>query len=149
MGQITNIHNQLHTRLAAVLSDHVELSDSVNIEENDRAELKKGYGLNFSGSRRISKNVSCVYNLQREITVTNTVEIFGGDRDKTIKKTMEKQLLENQEIIIHEFENNVTLNDTVDKIEFVQGGGIQPVYSGNENIIMLQSIFVLEYQKNF
>lgn len=149
MADINDIYDELYSLVSTTLGDHIELSDAYEIDENDYMELAKGYGISFIGSQRLTRNATCQFSIERTIQITNTAVIYGGDRDKSIKKTFEKMLLTNQELIIDAIENSWTLNDTLDKIEFVGDDGIKPVFSNEENIVMLQSRFNLEYTKNF
>ncbi len=145
MSQITTIYDAIYTRVATLLPNHKELKVPRFIELNDTLFLKKGFAVSIGAAINTNRVFACKLSLQREVTLTNTLQIFATDRDATTRKTVEKQLLEDQFLLIKNIEQDPTLTQVTNQINFISDNGIQDIFIEADSFIMIQSLINFEY----
>lgn len=144
--KINDIYDNINTLVAGILSDHTELYDNANIENNLSALLDKGYTVVMgAGIARDDRTATCLYWVEREFTVINTISVYAADINITIRKTTEKSLLDNQQKIIDAVMKSPTLNTNCQNLKFTGDGGIEYIFTDERDNIMLRSRFSFEY----
>lgn len=143
--KITTIYDAIYTKVDGLMTDHTELPRPFAIDENDDLFLRKGYAIYIGPAVQNPRHATCNYWVQRNLIITNTLSIYGADTNKTIRKTAEKNLLENQILLIDGLEKDITLGDTLNNLRFVSDNGIEFIYADQKNYLMLQSTFSFEY----
>lgn len=146
VATISEIYDALYTLVGTTLSDHKALTNSVDIEMNESIFLEKGYGIHFSSSIRNPRNITNFVYVRREITIINTIQVFGGDMDIATRKTAEKNLLTNQDKIIKALEQDTDLGGKVANLTYENDGGVEIIYGEDKkDFIMMRSVFSFEY----
>lgn len=145
MSKISTIYDNVKTRLSTVFPDHYELHNPRNIELNNRLWLTQGQGVLFGSASNTERNLSCRLSIQRDMTITLTRQIYGTDQDLTAKSNTEKQLFEDQYLLIDDLEKDPDLDETTARIAYVSDGGIVEVTFDEVQFLMIQSLFQFEY----
>lgn len=146
MTTLTNIYNAVDTALDSVWgSTHTELVNPFVVELNESLALNRGYGFYFGPGANTRRQLSCQLSIEREIVVINTMINRGTERDVAIRKTAEKQLLEDQFALIDYLETEPTIHGLVSKLEFNSDNGIEFVFDEKFNYIYIESSFSMEY----
>lgn len=145
MTQISTIVDAFYTKVADLLPNHKELRNTKRLDQNDTLYLSKGFAISFGPMENSKRYISCKISLKREVTITNTMQVFATDRDVTSRKTVEKSLLEDAYTLIHWVEDDPTINDTLTQCQFVSDNGIEEVFNEQGSFLMIQSLFTFEY----
>lgn len=149
MSQVSTIYDAVYSELSTALSDHLRLYNSYpgEIDQNDITVLRKGYGVYWGAGVPSQRYGTCQYSILRQITVTNTLETFANDIVNTRRDVAEKNLLENQRIIIDTLHSDESLGGLVYNMSFVGDSGFIKVFPDRNDVIMLQSNFEFEYNE--
>ena len=146
MAKISDIYDALYTAVGSALTGHAELENPVDVEQNNALSLRKGYGISFGPAVLMDDRfASCLFAVRRTVTISNTLEIYGHDVNKTIRKTAEKALLGNQEALVKAIEANGELTGLVNNMRFSSDDGIEYIYSEQKNYVMMKTTVDFEY----
>lgn len=143
--QISAIYDAIYARVISLLTNHKELRNPRLISANDSLFLTQGLGINLGAVTNTNRELACRLSLQRQLVITNTLAVNATERNVTIRKNAEKQLLEDQLIVLKNFEGDPTLSGVTDSIRFLFDNGIEEVFAESGNFIMIQSTFDFEY----
>jgi hypothetical protein len=142
--RISSAYDQMIARIAAVLTSHARLPNAYAIEKNIEPHLALGYAVAIgpaSGSRLNAGQMI----IRREFSVTITRRFQALQADASTKATAEKQLMEDQMLVIKDFESNSTLNDQVTMISYVSDSGIGTVFTDKGQFLILTTTFQAQY----
>ncbi len=145
MSKISTIVDNIRTRVGTVLSDHKQLFNNRIIEENDTLFLSKGYAVGLGPGTNSNRLLSCKLSVLRTATITITRAHFGVDMDVDVRNTLEKDLLEDQYLIINDLEKDPDLESVVASIKYQSDNGIEEVFTAQGHFLMVQSIYEFEY----
>ena len=148
MSKITTIYDEAITLIEGVLPNHQRLANPYQIEENPEIWLDQGYAVAIRTGVNTKRQISCRLSIERQISIVITRKYYGNDADASRKATTEKSLLEDQLLIINEFESQTPFSVST-KSEFVSDSGIVFVFSSEEKpFYMIESTFGIEYFEN-
>lgn len=145
MSKISQIHDAIYARVISLLPNHKELTNPRFMEQNDALYLRKGFAINITSGENTNRDFACSLSYRRTLLLTNTLQVFGTDRDTTLRKTTEKNLLEDQFLLIKDIEKDPTLNQVTNQINFLSDNGIQEVFFEQGSFLMIQSQINFEY----
>ena len=145
MSKITTISDNIRLRVATILSDHKKLPNNRLIEENDNLFLSKGYAISLGAGNNTNRLMACKLSIQRSAIITITRAHFGVDRDTTVRDTLEKNLLEDQFLIIKDLEKDPDLDGDTARFVYLGDNGIEEVFVEQGHFLMVQSTFDFEY----
>ena len=148
MSQVSTVVDNIVTRLDALLTSAAgwnKLPFAYDITKNDEKYLKQGYAFAIGPGTNSKRLQSSKVSQRREITITLTRANDTLDSDEASKKTLEKTILENMRTVVADFEGNQTLNSGEIPVEFSSDQGIQFVNDENEEFLMIQGTFFVEY----
>jgi len=149
MSIISDIHTLLRDRVAAILPDKRELSDSIDIQNNDDLSLKDGYAIHIGRSVNTFRLVGCKYSIQTEVDIVLTKIIMAGH--KSIEKIVEIEdtLLEERHSLIADFSENEDIGTLVTKRDWISDSGIVRIFNDKKSFIMIEMVFQFEYLEDF
>lgn len=143
---ISTIFDAISAKLNTIYSTtHKKLTNPYVAEENDEKTLSRGYGFFLGSGTNTNRQMECMASISREVNFINTIINRGTDRDTDIRQTAEKTLLEDQFLLIKELEKEPTISLVVAKMIYLSDNGIEQVYGKENNYLMIQSIFEIEY----
>ena len=145
MSKITTIIDNIRTRVATILPTHKELPNNRTIGENDTLFLSKGRAVSIGPGANTNRLVGCKLSIQRIVTVTITRAHFGVDRDTTVRNNLEKNLLEDQFLIIQDLEKDPDVDGVTARMVYSSDNGIEEVFGEQGHFLMIQTIFDFEY----
>lgn len=151
MTNISTAFDAIKDRMEALFpsaSGWYQMANPYEAEQNTLATHSKGWGIGLGPGVNTNRNLSCKLSIQRSITVTFLLRRYANELDIDPKETAEKEILESQYILIHDFEKTPALNNSSTGItRFVYAGdnGIENVFAGNEAFIKLVTTYELEY----
>lgn len=145
MSGITTAFNAIHTRIGALLSDHVRLSDPYSLEKNTEILLKQGYGVALgpsSANEAVEIPVVGVKRSQdKEFLISLTRQFYAKELDGAAKDVVALQLHEDLAILINDFTLEETLNDGALITDWDSEGGITTVFPDKDNFLAIQASF--------
>lgn len=141
MSTISSLYDSLITRLAVALPSHLRLSNPYDLEQNPERFLNQGYGVAFGTGENTKQIVDCTLSMRMDIIVSVTRQFVGQETDHDGKATVEKNLFEDQLLVIKDFCNNIT----VGTIDFNGHGGVEFIVTDKSNFLALRSTFSIIY----
>lgn len=150
MGKVSNVYDALASRCVAVWPSHMRLPNPYKVEENYEQVLKQGFGIAFGAGENTNRMVSCELSVRREMLVILTRKVNANESNVTARVAVEKQLFEDQKLLIDDLESNPTLNDSVNVTSaiFVGDDGLNFVFGEKDNYIILTTRVSVEYFDN-
>lgn len=150
MSKISDVYDALVTRVSAVLPDHKRLSDPNNPEANPERDLRKGWGIAFGPAENTFGTLTNFLSVRRDFVIINTRKVEKRDTDTTGRATIEKQLFEDQKLVIADVEAEPTLGDSnaVCKADYSADSGIQFVHADKDNFLKLETVIQIEYRED-
>ena len=152
MTKLSTVYDAINTRLNSLYgSTHRKIYAPRNLEERvDTKTLARGYGWFFSGAQNnTGETLAKQASVTRTLTVVNTIVTRGTTLDTMIREASEKQLLEDQYLLIKDFEEDVTLGGEVADIRFLSDGGIVDLFGEREDYLLIESTCTVRYFENF
>lgn len=150
--KISTGYDQLITLVEATFPSHVELINAYIPELNDDLTFDAAWGLALAPGVNSTNEIGCRLAVERDFIFTLTRKIYKGDlarnsSSRDHRRLQEKQLFEDQYLIINALENDPSINATA-KVLFINDGGLEFVRGERNDLIMLRSTFQLEYWEN-
>lgn len=151
MSNISTAFDEIKLRMEALFpyaSGWYQMANPYQVEQNTLATHDKGWGIALGPGSNTNRNLSCKLSINRTITVTFLRRRYANEMDIVPKETAEKQILEDQYILIKDFEKAPALNNStsgITRFQYDSDGGIENVFEGNEAFIKLATTYNLEY----
>jgi hypothetical protein len=145
MSKISTIMDNFRARMAAVLADHKELSYPRSLFNNNELFLTKGQGCYLGPGINTQRNLSCRLSKQINMTVVITRANRGHDRDIETRILAEKNLLEDQLLIIKDIEKDSSLDSVAARVVYQSDNGIDEVFVNEKDFLFIQTNFLIEY----
>jgi len=148
MSRISTVYDTLVTTLTALYPSHVRLPQPYKPEENNKIYLRKGWGIVMAAGENDQINISCEVHVTRTFNVVLTRQYFGLEHDVSTKEDVEKDLMEDQFLLINEVESNVTQNEMLTSASYVSDNGIEFVLQGSDRFLILNTTLAVKYVEN-
>lgn len=144
---ISDAYDAIETAISGALTSHNELSNPYAPDESNDLMYDAVWGMAFADGINLKTLIGCQATLSRDFVVTIARKWQITKRDLSKRKTTEKQLFEDQFLVIKELELSPTLQDSdaITKIEYESDGGLEFVRTGRTDLIMIRSVFNLVY----
>ena len=148
MSRISEIFEQVDTKLSSTFSTHKKMVNPYNLELNDEFILNAGYGFYLGPAFNTNRLTGCQLSLERTLVVPLTRINRGTDRDISIRETAEKALLEDHFNLVQAIESDPVLESKTAKLLYQSDAGIEFVFIDKINFISIVSSFTFEYFEN-
>ena len=148
MSNITTIYDNIDTILSALFSAKTEIPNPRKLSDNNENYLKDGYGFYFAGAGLPSFDLSHFQGYSREIVIVLARNIYRVDNDTSVYKTAEKNLLEDQVVLINSLADDRTMDDLITSVEFTGDSGVEFTFDDKYNFMYLSTTFDLEYKQD-
>ena len=147
MSKITTIIDNLVTFLGttypAPAQEHV---NPYALELNDEFGLSDGWSFFIGPVQNTSEMASCQLSVERDIVINRSLKCYASKEDVSIRRTVEKQLLEEQYNLLKLIEAEPTIQDSIALITFVGDNGIELIQGeGEVAFLALRSTFTIRY----
>jgi len=149
MSKITDVFNEIHTRINALLPDHNRLSDPYDIDKNNSLWLKLGYGVSINEGQFKEEgilNAGCKYATTRAFDVHITRKFYAFEHAGAQKDDVALQIMEDLVIITKDFLLNSTLNDGSSTTNISGDGGIFKIIVDKDNFLASTITVVVDYR---
>lgn len=145
MSKVANIYDDILARLAAKLPSHSKLTHAYALPECISPHLALGYGVKIGPVENTRRLVNCRVSIRRQFNVVITRRFRQTDIDADAKTSVEKELFEDQLLVLLELERNPTLNGDSANVTFTSDGGIEFVNTRDEEFMVLDTTYAVEY----
>lgn len=153
MSNISDAFDKIVAVMEDLFPDHHRLWNPYQPELNTDDALRAGWGVGFGPGERTNRNVSCQYSWRRDIIIVQTRQYLGTTLSTAKNASKQKELMEDQNIILDEFEENVQLRQStasptdprIVKFDPKSDSGIIPIYPDRQDFFMIETIFDMEY----
>jgi hypothetical protein len=134
LSKITTLYDAFITRIAAVLTGHLRLSDPYLFLKNTDSEKRKGYGVRIASGNHTGNNVSCDIILQQELVLVISRQTQATSLEGSGKASTDKQLMEDLFLVIADIEKEPVMGQPTVVLsgEYVSHGGIEFLDVGDE-----------------
>lgn len=149
MSKISDIVDNFRTELANQFPDHFEHFNPYIIEQNDDHTLDKGYSFFPGPAENTDEFVGCKASIGRTFTVNLTRRYFGTPEDASERIATEKEIFEDQRLLINLFEKMPELNgDDLSLVQFLGDNGIELIVGESISHLAVISRFNIRYFEN-
>lgn len=150
MSKVSDVYDALVTRVSAVLPTHKRLSDPNFPEANPEKDLVKGWGIAFGPGENTAGTLTNIMSVRRQFVIIVSRKVQKRDTDAVGRATVEKQLFEDQKLIIADVEGEPTLgnSDAVCVANYTSDGGIEFVHADKDNFLKLETVIEIEYRED-
>lgn len=146
MSKISDIYDQLNTVVVPTIFPNKYVLENPYFPELSNSQyLCDGVGWYISSGLNTQRFVGCHTSVSREIVFHITKQSFATDQDNALRFTTEKEILEEQKLLINEITNNPTLDEMTNKIDWVSDEGIEFIFQDQYNYLLLTSTLLIEY----
>lgn len=147
MSRASTAFDAFKARVVAVLPNHSELSNPYSLEQNLETAMRQGFGIQILPAENPKRNLSCKLSVRRGMALVLTRKFYASELNRAAKESVEKQLLEDQYLVIKDLEADPTLgvSSVVTRSEWQSDGGIQFVFTDDKPFYSLITNFELEY----
>lgn len=147
MSKISTIVDGLATFLAATFpapaQEHV---NPYALELNDEFGLADGWSFFVGPAVNTKELASCQMSIERDIVINRTLKCYASKEDVSLRRAVEKQLLEDQYDLVLETEQDPILDALIDLITFVGDNGIELIQGeGEVSFLAIRSTFTIRY----
>lgn len=146
MSNISTVYDAMITRIETLLPTYKRLTNPYKISENNERFLDIGYAVALGPATRGTGYVNSKVRVHRDFTVSLTRKYYAKETDVAAKATTEKQLFEDQILLIKDFEKDPTINSSgANLVAYESDGGIEHVFSNKDQYLLLRSTFTVDY----
>lgn len=143
--KISDFYTSFQTLLTTLYPNHLKLVNPYNVESNESFALNKGYGFSIGPGLNTDRMVSCQASISRQINFVLCRINRGTERDVVIRETAEKDIFEDQMLLIKQVEKDPQLLQTISRIRYTSDEGIEFKTFDEINYLVLRSSFEIEY----
>jgi hypothetical protein len=144
MSNVSDCYDAFVARIEAVLPNHTRLSNPYEIEQNIEPLMIQGWGLGMGASTNTNRELSCRVSIRRQFSLVLTRKFYALEADAESKASTEKELLEDQLLVIKDLCSNSDLSGLIGVVDFESDGGIEQVYGEKDQFLALRSTFTAE-----
>jgi hypothetical protein len=152
MSLISDIYDEVKSRVTAQLPSHKLLPNPYRVESNPETFLRQGVGIKINEAVNTEEIVNCSISIDRSIQIAVTRQYYTTELDRNNLEDVEKILLEDFALITHDVEKNPNLNITAlneyPHIKYVSDNGIELVFDDKDNFIKIVGNFTVKYFEN-
>lgn len=146
MSQISTLYDALVTKIAALYPNHKRIPNPYTPSENNALILNKGWGIAFQSAQNSEEHLGCYkLSIERGFTVVHTRRYIALESDVTTKAAVEKDLFEDQFLLMQSLETDITLSGQEVTVKWVSDGGLEFVSSGNDKFLLISSALQMKY----
>lgn len=149
MSDITTVYDALITRLGTTLSSHVRLSNATAVEENNEQFLKLGWGLAIGEGSNANRYLCDILTIRRNFVLVITRKFYAREFDAVSKATTEKDLYEDQFLVLQDLANNNILTTPTGEhnVNFIGDNGTEAVHGDKDLFLVLRTNLEVEYHQ--
>lgn len=147
MSKISDIFDDMNSEIAALLPGATQFPDVLSLDTQPTGYLTFGFGVVFGPAVNTNRELGCKLSIQRSMAVVLTRLIGATDTDTGAFSAAQKQILEDQFLLIRNWEQEVTLANGKAKILFSGDGGLEVLSTQDQagRFFVLTSDFSVEY----
>ncbi len=146
MGKISTIYDAINTLLSTKLPSHTQLPNPYEVNQNTYLHLNNGYGLGVGPGQDTERYIGCLVTWEQLYQVILVRRVVTTQNNTTSREGIEKNLLEDWDILRKAFYLNNTLSNTVIKSTVISHSGINFIDGDKLKFLGLEMQLVVEYQ---
>lgn len=146
MGTISTIYDAINSVLASKLTGHTQLPNPYEVTTNTYLHLNNGYGIGVGPGQDTERYVGCLVTWEQVYSVILVRRIVTTQNNTTTREAIEKNLLEDWDILRKAFYLNNTLSGNVIKTTVTSHSGINFIDGDKLKFLGLEMQLVVEYQ---
>lgn len=147
MSQITTVYTALVAKMVATYPQHLRLTDADDLENNDQARLRKGWGLRLAQGRNTRRVICPEYHLERQAIVSLTREGPALNSDNATREAAKLALLEDLHLLIAQSVTDLTLDGAVINFQFREDTGPEELLKDGRWYVAIEATFGVEYSQ--
>ena len=147
MSKASDAFDAILARVVAILPSHKQMANPYDPASNPRLTLNQGFGIQILAGTNTNLQISCNLTIQRIYGLVLARRRLGSDLKASKNESAEKLLMEDQFLIVKDFEKDPTLNnsDVVISTLFTTDSGITNWQADNQAYAVLTTLFELQY----
>lgn len=144
MSNISDLYDEMVTRVSTVLSSHKRLTNPYKIEQNTKGILTLGWGIRLGPMVNSQRTMCPKISLDRDTIIIITRKFIAQETAVTIKADAEKNLMEDQLLVVKDLCDNSNLSGVLGNVDFLSSSEIIQIFGDKDNFIALESTFKAE-----
>lgn len=145
MSNFSSLYDAIVTRVTAVLTSHTRLPNAYKIDENTELLLRQGWALAMTGATNTRRELSCRVSIRRDFVISVTRKFYAIESNVDNKVSVEKSLVEDMILLIQDLCSNSALPGAFGVVTYESDAGINYVYSGKDQFLVLPITFSVEH----
>lgn len=155
MSEISQAYDAILSLVETTFPDHEELINAYAPELNDDLTFDAAFGVSVAEGENTNRVVGCDISQERRWLITLCRKIMAGTLNrstvtKTVRRTAEKNLLEDLDLLVAELEKSPTINNSapIVKTVYESDSGLEFIRTERQDLIMIRAVFRTEYFRN-
>lgn len=145
MSNFSSLYDAIVDRIEAVLPNHLRLPNPYKVNENTELYLRQGFGVALGPATNTNRELSCRISVGRDFSVVLSRKFYSIESNVSNKESVEKQLIEDQILLIRDFCDNSSLPGALGIVSYSSDSGIEYVFNEKDNFLVLNTVFTVEY----
>lgn len=147
MTAIATIYDAIITKISGQLADYKRIPNPYALNENTALLIRKGYGLSIGAGTNTQRYVGCLITWEREYTIGLITQVVNTENDITGRASVEKDLIDDHDLILRAFETDPTLSGACIKAIIQSDSGIEYIEAERSKYLALEMSLLVEYQE--
>lgn len=148
MSTITAAYDYMVGVAQSLLPDHKRLPDPYNLVNNSDRHLEKGWGFTIERGRSNRHTDQGSVGVDRDIIFKITRQFISLASDAEKRATTEKQILEDQMLILKRLESDFTLGGLILNTDYDSDTGVEYVIIKDSPYLKIETTISLQYVEN-
>jgi len=148
MGKVSTVYDALTAVISGQLTSHTQLPNPYEVDKNTYLHLNKGFGVAVGPGADTERYVGCLITWQQAYSVILVRRIITTQNNLTVRQSIEKDVLEDWDLVRKACYNNNTLGGEVIKTTVTDHGGINFIDADTLKFLALEMQVVVEYQED-
>jgi hypothetical protein len=148
LATISTIYDAINTVLATKLPQHRQLPNPYEVTQNTYLHLNKAYGIGVGPGQDTERYVGCLITWEQVHQIILVRRIVTTQNNTVARETLEKDLLEDWDILRKAFYLDNTLSGSAIKTTVTSHSGINFIDGDKLKFLGLEIQLVVEYQEN-
>lgn len=149
MSSLSTIYDSFQSLIETELPAYKKIPNPYFPDTTGNLLSIKSYGIVLGAGFNTERYVGCKITIQRTFQIILLQQITTTDHNLVAKATIEKQMFEDQWILINALEKDTTLAQSSIKTKYTTDSGLQFLDGDRNKYFLLISDFESEYQEDF
>lgn len=146
--KISTIYDNLASVVATALPDYLRFPNPYAIDANTFLHQRAGYGISIGAGVDTRRYLGCLISWEREFTISLVRQITTTQNNTSIRSGIEKDILDDHDILRKAIYNNSTLSGQAIKTTLISDSGLSFIDGDRMKFLALEMLISVEYEES-